>query len=150
MLAADSAVKIKRVKKFLNIVKRMKDSALIFSSPETKSLIIKEIKKAFSGKKTHFIDPTMREKEEIDKTFVASLKEGSLLLVSLDRNSLPTVMRRLEQVMEDGYVQVNISGTWRKVEPTDTWQTIVWINSKNAREDEFTLNLLFTHKLMME
>ena len=150
MKPASAKENVERIRGFLSVVKRMKTSALIYTSKETKPVVIQEIKKTFPGRKMHFIDPGIDNKEEIDRIFSASCKEGSLLLVSLDRSSLPVVTRRLEQIMEDGYIPVDVSGSWRKVEPTDTWQTIVWIDRIQINETEFELREQFVHKLVLE
>jgi hypothetical protein len=145
-----SAEDTKRLDEFLSVVKRMKESALIFSPPGYKNQIIKEVKSAFSDMKISMVDPSLQDKDEIDKIFISSLKEGSLLIVSFDKTTQPVVLRRLEQIMEDGSLPVHLSGEWRKVEPVDTWKTIVWINRDDFREDEFPLKRLFVNKFAVE
>ncbi|MCD4786351.1 MAG: hypothetical protein K8T10_21210 [Candidatus Eremiobacteraeota bacterium] len=149
MKPASAKENVERIREFLAVVKKMKAPALIYTSKEKKPVVIREIKKAFTGRKTHFIDPSIDEKEEVDRIFSASCKEGSLLLVSLDKSSLPVVTRRLEQIMEDGHIPINVSGNWRKVEPTDTWQTIVWIDADQINETEFKLREQFVYKLVL-
>lgn len=149
MKPASAKENIERIREFLSVVKRMKAPALIYTSKEKKPIVIREIKKAFPGRKTHFINPGIDDKEEVDRIFSTSCKEGSLLLVSLDKSSLPVVTRRLEQIIEDGHIPINISGNWRKVEPTDTWQTIVWIDRDQINETEFELREQFVHKLAL-
>ncbi|MCE1246625.1 MAG: hypothetical protein LWY06_08275 [Firmicutes bacterium] len=139
-----------RLGEFLSTVKRMKESALIFSSPAGKSSVMKEIKSCFPDVKHTAIDQNIPEKEDIDKAIISSLKEGTLLVVSLYKNTNPAVLRRLEQIMEDGHIPVQVSNEWRKVEPVDTWKTIIWINRDDYREDEFPLRRLFVNKIVLE
>lgn len=144
------AVQIKqRIIDFLKKVKKLGESALIYSSPDLRGVVKQEVNKIFENRKIQYISPSMTEKEKVDKVFNSSLKEGSVLMIFLNRQSLPVVTRRLEQVMEDGHVPVNVGNSWRKVEPVENWQTIVWINRNDIKEDEFPLRRLFVHKLVV-
>lgn len=149
MKTTNQSESIQRIRDFLRTVSRMKGSALVYSSRDLMPAIIKEIKSAFPQRKTHFIDMKMSEKEEIDRVFETSLKEGSLLLISLDQSAHPDITRRLEQIFEDGCLQLQKNGEWRKVEPTETWQTVVWIDRDQIKEDEFALRRVFVHKLVV-
>lgn len=139
-----------RIKDFLRIVKKMREPAVIFADPDMKPVISREIKKAFPEVKHALISSANTDRDEIDRIFSSSLKEGSILQVQIDKTTDPIVMRRLEQLMEDGNIPVKTGSNWFKVEPVETWQTIVWVNRKDIKEDDFQLELLFTHKLVVE
>lgn len=140
---------IERIQVFLKTIVSLNESALIYSPGDLKALAFQEIEKFFADRKTHIIDPDIQEKEQIDKIFISSLKEGTLLIISLDKTSSPVVMRRIEQIFEDGHIPINIGDSWRKVEPVDTWQVVVWINRDDINEEEFPLRRLFVHKLVV-
>lgn len=139
-----------RIKDFLKIVKRMREPALIFTDIDLKPIVSKEIKKAFSDMKHTVLTSATTDRDEIDRIFSSSLKEGSILQIQIDKTTDPIVMRRLEQLMEDGSIPVKTGSKWFKIEPTETWQAIVWINRKDIKEEDFPLELLFTHKLAVE
>ncbi len=139
-----------RIRDFLKVVKRMKEPAIIFTNNDLKSVVSKEIKKAFPGVKHALLSSAITDRDEIDRIFSGSLKEGSILQVQIDKTTDPIVMRRLEQLLEDGNIPVKTGSNWFKVEPTETWQAIVWVNRKDINENDFQLELLFTHKLVVE
>jgi hypothetical protein len=144
------SMKIKdKLSKFLNNLKEIKGSALILSSYDMKEEIFDEIKKFYAREKIRVIDSNLDDKEAIDKSFNTSLKEGSVLLITMEKQTSHVVTRRLEQVMNDGYIPVNIGNNWLKVEPVDTWQAIVWVNQDAPHKDEKILRNLFAHKLVV-
>ena len=150
MNQANKKEAVERIDQFLTNVKKMKKPAVIFTGTDLRPTIIREVKKVFSGRKPQFISSTMVEKEDIDRVFQASLKEGSLLLIYIDKATQPVVMRRLEQIIEDGHVPVKTGSNWFKVEPVETWQTIVWVNRDEISEEDFQLKLLFANILVVE
>lgn len=141
---------IQRIKDFLKVAKRMREPAIIFTDIDLKPIVSREIKKAFPDVKHTYLSSATTDRDEIDRIFSNSLKEGSILQIQIDKSTDPIVMRRLEQLMEDGNIPVKTGSNWYKVEPTETWQTIVWVNRKEINEDDFQLELLFTHKLVVE
>jgi hypothetical protein len=134
---------------FLEKVRKIKGAVLIISSPLLKNRIFDEIKKFYSDSRIRVIDSSITDKENIDKTFSGSLKEGSLLLVSLEKQTSPVVTRRLEQIFNDGYISINTGNNWLKIEPVDSWQVIAWGNQDSPHEDLKILENLFYQKLVV-
>jgi len=140
---------MERLDNFLRLLKESGESALIFLSSKYNARTEETIKNIFSGVKIDFIKEDLSESAKIDRLFGKSLREGSLLVIYLDPDTPPVVMRRLEQIFEDGYIQTNTGRGFRKVEPVEGWRTLVIINRDRINENEFALRRLFTRKLVV-
>jgi hypothetical protein len=138
-----------RLGAFLKIATKMKEPAVIFAPASEKGTLVGEIMKAFEKRKVQKLEPGEADKDQIDKIFKGSLKDGSVLLVYLDKKSSEHVIRRLEQILEDGHIPVSVGGTWSRVEPVENWQCLVLVNRDQIKEDEFSLRELFPHKLVI-
>jgi hypothetical protein len=139
-----------RIAKFLERVAAMKEEvSAIFTPAPLKEIVLEEIKKVFGGRKSHTLDLSTKDREQVDKVFSASLKEGSLLLIQIDRDSPQQIIRRLEQVLDEGHISIGLSGNWIKVEPVEGWQAVVWVDSTQVTEEQFLLRDIITSKLMV-
>ncbi len=138
-----------RIENFLEKTRRLQDSALIFTPASLKGLVVNRIKEIFKDKPITFLSSS-HDEGKIDKIFKASLKKGNLLVVTIDKTTPPVVLRRLEQIFEDGYFSYSVGSTWHKVEPVEGWQCLVWINRDHIKEDQFIPIRLFPIKLVVE
>lgn len=134
---------------FLKNVKKLKEPAVIFAPASQIAVVTGEIAGNFEKRKIQKIEPVEADKDKIDKIFKGSLKEGSILLIFLDKKSPEHVMRRLEQILEDGHIPVSAGGTWSRVEPVENWQCLVLVNEDQIKESEFPLTELFSHRLVI-
>jgi hypothetical protein len=143
-------VDMERLVKFLDVVGQMKESAVIFSPEDMKEMVRTEINRVFKNRKTHELDEQSRNNEETDKIFRESLKGGTLMLINL--NGLPPerIVRNLEQLLEDGAIPYEYKGNWRKIEPSGSWQAIIWVNTFLLELEEYNFTKKFNHRLVIE
>jgi len=140
-----------RIESFLKkVVKIREKAAAIYTPPGLKNTVIKLVNKVFSGRKIQTIGLKTNEREQVEKIFRISLKEGSLLLILMDLSSHHMVVRQLEQILEEGHISFGLGGNWGKVEPVEGRQAVIWVDRSQIREDQFELKHLLNTKLVVE
>lgn len=140
-----------RISTFLEKFKKMEDPAAVIFAPKILSATVKNLlKKVFDKQKISVVPPGVTEREQIDKSFRFSLKEGSLLLINYDTFSDKAVKQYVQQILEEGYITMGVGSNWIKVEPVEGWRMVMLVNRDGVTEDEFPLSNLFTNKLAVE
>lgn len=132
---------------FLKTVKKMEETAIIETSPKYMSDLEDLILRVFVEKKVRKLDPAMTDPDEIDRFITRSLQEGSMLQVLVDAAVEPVVLRRLEQLTKDGFMQVGAGSGFRKVEPVEGWFAMVIVNAGQVRMNDLAFYTSIDHKL---
>lgn len=139
-----------RIAKFLERIVAMNEKVCaVFAPPSLKQTLFKEVEKAFGGRKSQTMDLSVRDRDAVDKAISTSMKEGSLLLVHIGKDSPPLTLRRIEQILDEGHISIGLPGNWIKVEPVEGWQAVVWVDSTQIGVDQFLLKDILTSKLVV-
>ena len=148
-MAAKRDEQLQRVKDFLEVLHKLKDSGIIFSSTVLKRDVIKTIRDFYGDGPCRTLDESLGIKEEIDKVFAASMKEGAPLFIPLSLQSPPLILTRLEQLLEDGSLDVPGPSGRMKETPQEGWYLLAWVDSSSYKGREFPLTHLFNYKLAL-
>jgi hypothetical protein len=140
-----------RVEKFVATLDRLKESGVIFSSTILKRDVARIISEFFDGKPLMTLDETIGIKEKIDEVFLSSLRKGTPLFISLSVQVPAPVLRRLEQILEEGGIDETIPGGRTRVKPSNGWYAIVWLDSTTIKDIDsaFPIRNLFGYKLAL-
>lgn len=148
-MASKREQQLQRVEDFLKVLDRLKESGIIFSSVILKRDIIKIVRDLFSGKPLLTLDESLGIKEEIDGIIFTSLRNGTPLFISASIQEVPVALRRLEQILKDGYIiEVSARGQ-NKLSPANGWYSIMWADSAILKDQEFPIRELLGYKLML-
>jgi hypothetical protein len=140
-----------RIEKFMATLDRLKESGVIFSSTILKRDVSRIITEFFDGKPLMKLDETIGIKEKIDEVFLTSLRKGAPIFISLSVQVPAPVLRRLEQIFEEGGIDEAVPEGRTKVKPAEGWYAIVWLDSTTIKDTDsaFPIKNLFGYKLTL-
>ncbi|GEM_PF-1904676 len=138
-----------RLQEFLTNLDKLKESGLIFSSTILKRDVARTIKQFFGSRAFLTVDDSIGIKENIDEIFLHSLKTATPLFITVSVQVPPVVIRRLEQLMSDGYLEETLPEGRTSVKPAGGWFSVVWVDSSEMKDKEFPLRELFGYRLSL-
>ena len=140
-----------RISRFIKIFKRLKNQVCaIFTPASMKMAVESEVRQVYQGAATCSIGAGESDRDKIDRIFVTSLKEGSLLKIFYRQDSQPDLARKIEQVIKEGHLTVRIRDNWTKVEPVEGWQCILWVNLDQVSPEQFPAISVITDVLVVD
>lgn len=140
---------LQRLEQFLNSISKVKKSGLILSSTILKRDVSKAVTDFFKDKDLITLEETIDIKEKIDDSFNTSLKQGKPVFVSYSAQTVPVVLRRLEQVLNDGYLEESTPEGRKAIKPANGWFAIVWVDQTSLKDKEFPIKEFFDYKLIL-
>lgn len=138
-----------RLQDFLVNLDRLKESGLIFSSTILKRDVAKAVKQFFGSRTFVTVEDSMEIKENIDEIFMKSLKTATPIFIAVSVQISPVVIRRLEQLLSDGYLDESLPEGRTSVKPAPGWFSVVWVDSSEMKDKEFPLRELFGYRLSL-
>jgi len=138
-----------RLQDFLVNLDRLKESGLIFSSTILKRDVVRTVKQFFGSRAFLTVEDSIDIKENIDEIFLKSMKTATPIFITVSVQISAVVIRRLEQILNDGYIDESQPEGRTSVKPADGWFSVVWVDSSDMKDKEFPLRELFGYRLSL-
>jgi len=138
-----------RLREFLGNLDKLRESGLIFSSMVLKRDVIRTVKEFFGSRALLTLDETIDIKEKIDELFLKSLKTAAPMFITVSVQVPAVIIRRLEQIFSDGYLEESLPEGRTSVKPAEGWFCVVWVDATEMKDKEFPLRELFGYRLSL-
>lgn len=149
MTTANEVKAKEKLAKFLHMIGRLREPALILVPPEKTAVTVESVKKSLSQDRLRILEVPPEQAADIRDTFLEIFKRDETLLAVVRLNSDRNVLRILEQILEEGALDSRKPKGWRPVKPSPSWSLVVIAEENRQDNTYFTLEALFPFKLRL-